>query len=73
VGGFEWKKMPFFRLVRQILQSKSGIFGEKFNEARRENGFFTAKDSHRNKSIFHNKKTSFRALPKGGFEYSERT
>jgi len=42
--------MPFFRLARQILQSKSGIFGEKFNEARREKGFFIAKAAHRNKS-----------------------
>jgi hypothetical protein len=41
VGGFECEKKPFFRLARQILQSKSGIFGEKFNEARREKGFFS--------------------------------
>jgi len=42
--------MAFFRLVGQILQSKSGIFGEKFNEASREKGFFIAKAAHRNKS-----------------------
>ena len=42
--------MSFFRLIRQILQSKSGIFGEKSNEVRRKKGFFIAKGLHRNKS-----------------------
>jgi len=42
--------MLFFRLDRQILQPKSGIFGEKFNETSRKKGFFIAKGSHRNKS-----------------------
>jgi hypothetical protein len=50
VGGFEREKLPFFRLARQILQSKWGIFGEKFNEVGRKKGFFTAKAPHRNKS-----------------------
>jgi hypothetical protein len=50
VEGFEWEKLPFFRLVRQILQPKSGIFGEKFNATSRQKGFFTAKGFHRNKS-----------------------
>jgi diadenosine tetraphosphatase ApaH/serine/threonine PP2A family protein phosphatase len=36
--------------VRQILQSKSGIFGEKFNETSRKKGFPIAKGLHRNKS-----------------------
>ena len=49
VGGFEREKLPFFRLARQILQSKSGIFDEKFNDERRKKGFFAAKGSHRNK------------------------
>jgi len=30
-------------------QSKSGIFGEKFNETSRKKGFPIAKDHHRNK------------------------
>jgi hypothetical protein len=50
VEGFEWEKTSFFRLARQILQSKWGIFGEKFNEVRRKKGFFAAKALHRNKS-----------------------
>jgi len=37
-------------MVRQILQSKSGIFGEKFNEARWKKSFFIAKATLRNKS-----------------------
>ncbi|MCW5925146.1 MAG: hypothetical protein KIS77_22710 [Saprospiraceae bacterium] len=32
------------------MQSKSGIFGEKFNEASRKKGFPFAKALHRNKS-----------------------
>jgi hypothetical protein len=36
--------------VRQILQSKSGIFGEKFNETSRKKGFPIAKGPDRNKS-----------------------
>ncbi|MCW5922265.1 MAG: hypothetical protein KIS77_07980 [Saprospiraceae bacterium] len=32
------------------MQSKSGIFGEKFNEASRKKGFPFAKGLHRNKS-----------------------
>ncbi|MBX2890424.1 MAG: hypothetical protein KF734_05820 [Saprospiraceae bacterium] len=31
------------------MQSKSGIFGEKFNEASQKKGFPFAKDLHRNK------------------------
>jgi hypothetical protein len=46
VEGFERGELSFFRLVRQILQSKSGIFGEKFNETSP-----IAKGLHRNKSI----------------------
>jgi hypothetical protein len=51
VEGFERGELSFFRLVRQILQSKSGIFGEKFNETSRKKGFPIAKGPHRNKSI----------------------
>ncbi len=43
-------KNAIFSAARQILQSKSGIFDEKFNAAKREKGFFPAKDLHRNKS-----------------------
>ena len=32
------------------MQPKSGIFGEKFNDEGRKNGFFTAEASRRNKS-----------------------
>ena len=38
-------------MPRQILQSKSGIFGEKFNEGIRKKDFLPAKAIHRNKSI----------------------
>ncbi|MBX2891888.1 MAG: hypothetical protein KF734_13220 [Saprospiraceae bacterium] len=51
VEGFERRELSFFRLARQILQSKSGIFGEKFNKASRKKGFLFAKDLHRNKSF----------------------
>jgi hypothetical protein len=51
VEGFERGELSFFRLVRQILQSKSGIFGEKFNETSRKKGFPIATALHRNKSI----------------------
>ncbi len=37
-------------MPRQILQSKSGIFGEKFNEGIRKKDFLPAKAIHRNKS-----------------------
>jgi len=37
-------------MPRQILQSKSGIFGEKFNEGFRKKDFLPAKAIHRNKS-----------------------
>ncbi|MCW5923612.1 MAG: hypothetical protein KIS77_14810 [Saprospiraceae bacterium] len=39
------------------MQSKSGIFGEKLNEASRKKGFPFAKGIHRNKSIvlFHHR------------------
>ncbi len=35
---WEQEKLPVFCLSRRILQSKSGIFGEKFNEHRRKRG-----------------------------------
>ncbi|MBK6931090.1 MAG: hypothetical protein IPH12_09520 [Saprospirales bacterium] len=69
VEGFEWVKMPFFRLARQILQSKSGIFDEKFNAAKREKGFFPAKDLHRNKS---NEKTDKKSLRFWLWQYLSR-
>ena len=50
VEDFERGKMPFFRLTRQILQSKSGIFDEKSNEVRRKKSFLPAQGLHRNKS-----------------------
>jgi len=37
-------------MPKQILQSKSGIFGEKFNEGIRKKDFLPAKAIHRNKS-----------------------
>jgi len=51
VEGFEWGNLSFFRMPRQILQSKSGMFGEKFNEGIRKKDFLPAKATHRNKSI----------------------
>jgi hypothetical protein len=51
VEGFERGELSFFRVVRQILQSKSGIFGEKFNETSRKKGLPIATALHRNKSI----------------------
>jgi len=50
VEGFEWRNLSFFRMPGQILQSKSGIFGEKFNEGIRKKDFLPAKAIHRNKS-----------------------
>ena len=74
VGGFEREKLPFFRLARQILQSKSGIFDEKFNDERRKKGFFAAKGSHRNKSNYHLDRvdlTSARLGPTAGIQVRE--
>jgi len=51
VEGFEWGKLSFFRLARQILQSKSGIFGEKFNKGSRKKDFLPAKGLHSKKAI----------------------
>ena len=50
VGSFEQEKLAFFQLTRQILQSKSGIFSEKFNKVRWKKDFFTAKASYRSRS-----------------------
>ena len=47
---WEQEKLPVFGLSRRILQSKSGIFGEKFNEDRRKRGGFTASNHFRRKS-----------------------
>jgi len=45
VEGFEWGNLSFFRMPRRILQSKSGIFGEKFNEDIRKKDFYPPKPS----------------------------
>ena len=47
---WEQEKLPVFCLSRRILQSKSGIFGENFNEDRRKRGGFTAPNHFRRKS-----------------------
>ena len=74
MGGFESEKTSFFPLKRQILQPKSGISGEKFNEARRKKGFFIAKSSHRNKSNYYRSKTvgkpSCDSNLQGGFPFN---